>query len=108
MEAGRQGRNGLASPPHLTVQRESAWDIPGPHQSGGTQQPPKLPDSMAGSTPKTSCSSPVGNRQLGKAPGKGQAAWDGAVGRAAGLHPLRRGHTREGSTREPKGQGSAS
>lgn len=86
---GGRGRNGLATPSYLIVQREPdcAWDIPPPHRFGVMQQAPTLQDSMAGSTPKTGCINPAGNRLPGKAPGKGQAVWDRAMGRAAGLHP---------------------
>lgn len=108
---GGRGRNGLATPSCLTVQREpeSAQDLPAPHQFRVTQQPLILQGTTAGSIPKTGCIDPTRNKQLGKAPGKGQAAWDGAVGRAAGLHPLPQGQTVEAaSTRTPWGQGKAS
>lgn len=108
---GGRGRNGLATPACLTTQKEpkSDWDVPAPHGFGVTQQPPIPQGSMAGSTPKRGCIDPAGNRRLGKVPGKGQAAWDGAVGRAAGLHPPPQGQApEEGCTRKPWGQVNAS
>lgn len=88
---------------------ESARDLPAPHQFRVTQRPLILQGTMAGSIPKTGCVDATGNKQLGKAPGKGQAVWDGAVGRAVGLHPLPQGQTvEEASSRTPWGRGKAS
>lgn len=83
-----------------------------PNSSGRTAAP-ILQDS---STLRSGCIDPTGNRHFGNVPRKGQAAWDWAVGKAAGLDPHyhslccpRVKHRRReapGSTRKQWGQGN--